>query len=64
MALVEAISGWAQACGARRLTLWVTARNDPAVALYQRCGFRPTGLTKPLPHTPTHVECEMMRDLG
>ena len=63
VALVEAISGWARACGARRLTLWVTIGNDPAVALYQRCGFRPTGLTKPLPHTPTYVECEMMRDL-
>ena len=39
VALVEAISCWAQACGARRLTLWVTVRNDPAFALYQRCGF-------------------------
>jgi GNAT superfamily N-acetyltransferase len=62
--LVEAISGWARSCGARRLTLWVTARNDPAVALYRCCGFRPTGVSRPLPHTPTHVECEMVRDIG
>jgi GNAT superfamily N-acetyltransferase len=63
-ALVEAVSGWAQDCEARRVALWVAAGNDAAVALYRHCGFRPTGLTKPLPHSPAHVECEMMRDLG
>ena len=64
VALVEEISGWARACGARRLALWVTAGNAPAVALYQRCGFFPTGVTKPLPHNPAHLEYEMMRNLG
>jgi GNAT superfamily N-acetyltransferase len=63
VALVEAVLGWARACGAARLTLWVTSGNDPAVALYQRCGFRPTGATRPLPHTPTLAECEMIQDL-
>jgi GNAT superfamily N-acetyltransferase len=63
VALTEAVSAWARACGAARLTLWVTSGNDTAVALYQRCGFRPTGLTKPLDHTPTLAECEMIRDL-
>ena len=62
-ALVQAVSGWARSCGAQRLSLWVTVGNDPAVALYRHCGFRSTGVTKPLPHAPTHVECEMVLDL-
>jgi GNAT superfamily N-acetyltransferase len=62
-ALVQAVSAWARACGAERLGLWVTIGNDPAVALYRHCGFRPTGMTKPLPHSPAYVECEMMLDL-
>jgi GNAT superfamily N-acetyltransferase len=64
VALIEAVAGWARACGAARLTLWVTASNDPAVALYRRCGFRPTGATRPLAHTPTLTEREMIRDLS
>ena len=63
VALVEAVSGWARACGAPRLTLWVTSGNDPAVALYHRCGFRLTGITRPLAHTPTLTEREMIRIL-
>jgi GNAT superfamily N-acetyltransferase len=63
VALIEAVSAWARACGAARLTLWVTSGNDPAVALYRRCGFRPTGVTRPLAHTPSLAECEMIRDL-
>jgi GNAT superfamily N-acetyltransferase len=63
VALTEAVSAWALSCGAARLTLWVTSGNDPAVALYQRCGFQPTGATKPLDHTPTLAEREMIRRL-
>ena len=62
-ALIEAVAAWARACGAAHLTLWATSGNDPAVALYQRCGFRPTGVTRPLAHTPSLAECEMIRDL-
>ena len=62
-ALIEAVAAWARACGAAHLTLWVTSGNDPAVALYQRCGFRSTGVTRPLAHTPSLAECEMIRDL-
>jgi GNAT superfamily N-acetyltransferase len=61
--LIEAVSAWAQACGAARLSLWVTSGNAPAVALYQRCGFRAAGATRPLAHTPTLAECEMVREL-
>jgi GNAT superfamily N-acetyltransferase len=63
VALVEAVSGWARSCGASRLTLWVTSGNDPAVALYRRCRFQLTGSTRPLAHTPTLSECEMIRNL-
>jgi GNAT superfamily N-acetyltransferase len=62
--LIEAVASWAKACGGTRMALWVTSGNDPAVALYQRCGFRPTGTTRPLAHTPTLAEREMVRELG
>jgi GNAT superfamily N-acetyltransferase len=63
VALVEAVSSWALACGAARLTLWVVSGNDPAALLYRGCGFRPTGATRPLAHAPSHTEREMSRDL-
>ena len=63
VALIEALSAWAAACGVDCIALWVTEGNDPALALYRRCGFRPTGARKPLPHTPTHAECEMILNL-
>src|SRR5262249_42322802 len=42
-ALVDAVVSWARARQAGGLTLWVTVTNTPAVALYERCGFRRTG---------------------
>jgi GNAT superfamily N-acetyltransferase len=63
-ALVEAVAAWARACGASQLALWFTAGNEPAERLYRRCGFRPTGVTRPLAHTPGLVERQMVRDLG
>jgi GNAT superfamily N-acetyltransferase len=61
--LVEAVASWARACGSARLALWVTSGNEPATALYGRCGFRPTGATRPLSHAPALAECEMIREL-
>ncbi|HWN55295.1 MAG TPA: GNAT family N-acetyltransferase [Verrucomicrobiae bacterium] len=63
VALVEAVASWARERGAARLALWVTSSNEPAIALYRRCGFRPTGDTKPLAHTPTLTELRMVRVL-
>jgi GNAT superfamily N-acetyltransferase len=63
-ALVEAVCAWARTRGDRRLRLWVTATNDPAVALYRRCRFRPTGRSRPVGHTPSLTEIEMVLDLG
>jgi GNAT superfamily N-acetyltransferase len=62
-ALVEAVVAWARARGATGLYLWVTATNDSAIALYNRCGFRPTGEQKPLEHSPSVAEVRMVRDL-
>jgi GNAT superfamily N-acetyltransferase len=61
--LVEAITAWARARGAARLYLWVTSTNHPAIALYRRCGFRPTGDVRPVAHTPSVPELRMVRDL-
>jgi GNAT superfamily N-acetyltransferase len=61
--LVEGVAAWARARGAARLSLWVTSSNESAIALYRKCGFRPTGETKPLAHTPTLAELRMVRDL-
>src|SRR5262245_1629337 len=61
VALIETIVGWAQARGSSRLTVWITANNKPADALYCRCGFHLTGATKPNAHTPTLPELQMAR---
>jgi GNAT superfamily N-acetyltransferase len=62
-ALVEAVAAWARERGAASLHLWVTTTNEPALRLYHRVGFRPTGRTQPLDHTPSLQEVEMVRDL-
>ena len=64
VALIETIVGWARARGSARLTIWITANNEPAHALYRRCGFHLTGATRPNAHTPTLAEQEMARNLG
>jgi GNAT superfamily N-acetyltransferase len=64
VALVESVIGWARARQASRLILWATAGNEAAIALYERCGFRPTGASRSLAHDPTLVEVEMVCDLA
>jgi GNAT superfamily N-acetyltransferase len=63
VALVDAVTAWARTRGAARLSLWVTSTNTPAIALYDRCGFRATGEARPLGHTPSVTEVRMVRDL-
>jgi len=64
VALVEEIAQWAGSRRATRLALWVTEGNERALALYRRCGFRRTGVTRPHSHAPGHTECEMIRVPG
>jgi len=58
-ALVDAVVAQARASGKRRLVLHVVSGNDPAVRLYQRAGFVPTGHTVPFPRDDDVVEVEM-----
>jgi ribosomal protein S18 acetylase RimI-like enzyme len=62
-ALVAAVFAWAQARDAKTVHLWVTESNDPARALYERCGFSPTGERQPLPSDPSLDEIAMARAL-
>jgi ribosomal protein S18 acetylase RimI-like enzyme len=45
--------------GMRRVVLEVAHENGPAVALYERLGFVPTGRTGAMPHDPSITEFEM-----
>lgn len=61
--LVEAVVAWARAEGAAVVNLWVTDQNEPAIALYRSCGFRPTGDRQPLPSNPSYGEGKYRLDL-
>lgn len=62
-ALVDEVARWARERRARRLHLWVTNANTGAIELYRRCGFRPTGQSRPFPRAPGLEEFRMVRDL-
>jgi ribosomal protein S18 acetylase RimI-like enzyme len=62
-ALIAAVLDWAQARHARSVHLWVTETNKPALGLYERCGFKPTGERQPLPSNPALGELAMARQL-
>src|SRR5438445_245476 len=63
-ALLDAIVGWARDGGAQRLCLWVTSTNTAAIRAYTRYGFRPTGDTQPLAHTPSVTRERRLRAAG
>ena len=54
-ALVDAVVAWARARGSGRLLLDVADANAPAIALYERKGFQPTGVTGTLPAPREHL---------
>jgi GNAT superfamily N-acetyltransferase len=62
--LIESVVGWARDRGARKVNLWVTDANEPAIALYRAYGFRPTGDRQPLPSNPSHDEGKYRLDLA
>jgi len=47
--LIQSVAGWARSAGFCRLVLDVADDNLPAIALYSRMGFTPTGETGSLP---------------
>jgi GNAT superfamily N-acetyltransferase len=61
--LTDAVIEWARSERMKRLELWVTELNTPAVRLDERLGFAPTGGRAPLPSNPTLVVVEMAREL-
>ena len=50
-ALVDAVVGWARAEGFARLVLDVRSDNEPAIALYERKGFKHTDQARAAPAT-------------
>ncbi len=63
-ALITASADWVRARDHDALYLWVTESNAPARALYERCGFAPTGERQPLPSNPSLTEIRMQRLLS
>jgi GNAT superfamily N-acetyltransferase len=61
--LVETVIEWGRARGAVRIELEVNDLTRPAVALYQACGFAPTGHSRPLPSDPSATTLEMARKI-
>jgi len=61
-ALVDAVIGWARANGVTRVLLDVADHNTPAIELYTRKGFVPTGITGAMPAPRAHVR-EHQREL-
>jgi GNAT superfamily N-acetyltransferase len=63
-ALVQAVVDWARAAGHGSLRLEVADGNEPAVRLYSRLGFVPTGVAGALPAPREHLtEHERALDL-
>lgn len=62
-ALIDTVVGWARSAGYSRLLLDVGDHNEPAIGLYARKGFKPTGETSTLPPPRTHIP-EHERALG
>jgi GNAT superfamily N-acetyltransferase len=57
--LVAAVVDWARGGGADEVELWVVDQNDPALALYRRCGFQTTGDLQPYPNDPGRHELRL-----
>ncbi len=64
LALAQAVTEWARGAGFATLRLDVADANEPAVRLYARAGFAPTGAVGALPPPRAHItEHERALDL-
>lgn len=62
--LIGVVIDWARTNSYQRLVLDVGKHNGCAIALYQRMGFQPTGITNPMPSPREHIqEFEMALEL-
>jgi len=59
-ALVDAVVAWARGLGAGRVVLWVVVGNGRAQRLYEKSGFAPTGVRKPV---RSGIDAELALDL-
>ncbi|MBO0827710.1 MAG: GNAT family N-acetyltransferase [Streptosporangiales bacterium] len=57
-ALVAHVAAWSREQGLP-CVLWVVEDNKPAIRLYERLGFVPTGGRQPVPGDPSRVEFQM-----
>lgn len=57
--LLDAAVEWAGAQRASELILWVVKENEPAIALYEKYGFVPSGTVDQSPSNPCADELEM-----
>jgi ribosomal protein S18 acetylase RimI-like enzyme len=62
-ALVAQAVRWAAERRARDVILWVADHNTAARRLYERIGFRPTGVRQPLPSDPERTESQLRLSL-
>jgi len=62
-ALLRAVIDWARLRQLKRLELWVTEGNDPAMRLYERSGFTDTGKRDTLAANPTLRVIQMILTL-
>ncbi len=54
-ALIEAVADWARSQGLKQFALDVIDDNEPAIALYRRKGFKPTGESNAFPPPREHI---------
>jgi ribosomal protein S18 acetylase RimI-like enzyme len=55
------VLAWARENSVACVNLWVTETNEPALRLYEACGFERTGQRQPLPSDPSDIEVAVHR---
>jgi GNAT superfamily N-acetyltransferase len=62
--LVAGVEAWAREVGASRVELEVNPAADAAAHFYKRCGYRPTGITRPMTSRPDITVIELSKKLS